>query len=210
MLHVESVEGNTLEILKNIQALPELQSFSLVGGTALSLKYGHRKSIDIDLFSTVDFNNEVVFSAITKIYPQIVTSSLSNNVGVFAFIDDLKIDLVKHIDFPMLSGVIEIDCIRFFSDDDIAGMKIFAATKRVVKKDYYDMALLTEVIGVQRIIDAFFTKYPFSYLPIKIPRLLLEFDDVESSPDPVGLNDWSWKKVKKTLQKNVNHYLKSE
>jgi len=30
--------------------------FSLAGGTALSLLIGHRKSIDLDLFSTGEFN----------------------------------------------------------------------------------------------------------------------------------------------------------
>ncbi|MBK8389931.1 MAG: nucleotidyl transferase AbiEii/AbiGii toxin family protein [Saprospiraceae bacterium] len=30
--------------------IPELQEFHLVGGTALSLLYGHRTSIDLDLF----------------------------------------------------------------------------------------------------------------------------------------------------------------
>jgi hypothetical protein len=34
-----------------------LAEFSLVGGTALSLKYGHRISVDLDLFSENDFNN---------------------------------------------------------------------------------------------------------------------------------------------------------
>jgi len=31
--------------------MPELSGFSLVGGTALSLLYGHRKWVDLDLFS---------------------------------------------------------------------------------------------------------------------------------------------------------------
>lgn len=30
--------------------MPELAGFSLVGGTALSLLYGHRKSVDLDFF----------------------------------------------------------------------------------------------------------------------------------------------------------------
>ena len=45
MLHLETVESNTLSILKRLMALPEIKSFFLVGGTALSLQYGHRISI---------------------------------------------------------------------------------------------------------------------------------------------------------------------
>ena len=51
MLHFETVESNTLSILNELMNMPELMEFSLVGGTALSLLYGHRISVDLDLFS---------------------------------------------------------------------------------------------------------------------------------------------------------------
>ncbi|MDF1547212.1 MAG: nucleotidyl transferase AbiEii/AbiGii toxin family protein [Bacteroidales bacterium] len=54
MLHFKSVEPKTLELLKKIQKVPELRNLRLVGGTGLSLQYGHRKSIDIDLFGEID------------------------------------------------------------------------------------------------------------------------------------------------------------
>ncbi len=43
MLHKETVENTTLDLLKSLQSKPYLQDFYLVGGTALSLKLGHRK-----------------------------------------------------------------------------------------------------------------------------------------------------------------------
>jgi hypothetical protein len=44
--------------------MPELKDFSLVGETALSLLYGHRKSIDIDLFSDKLFENFNIIHAL--------------------------------------------------------------------------------------------------------------------------------------------------
>ena len=44
--------------------MPELQDFSLVGGTALSLLYGHRISIDLDLFSNTIFENTNIAKAL--------------------------------------------------------------------------------------------------------------------------------------------------
>jgi hypothetical protein len=38
-------------VLTQLMLIPELSSFRLVGGTALSLLLGHRESVDIDLFS---------------------------------------------------------------------------------------------------------------------------------------------------------------
>ena len=52
MLHLKTIEPNTFAVLKQLMAIPEMQDFHLVGGTALSLMYGHRMSIDLDLFST--------------------------------------------------------------------------------------------------------------------------------------------------------------
>ena len=42
MLHYETVEPGTLAILKRLMGLDALKDFSLVGGTALALRYGHR------------------------------------------------------------------------------------------------------------------------------------------------------------------------
>ncbi|NEW85231.1 MAG: nucleotidyl transferase AbiEii/AbiGii toxin family protein [Mariniphaga sp.] len=51
MLFKETVDPSTLELLGQIQQKPYFKDFYLVGGTALALKIGHRKSVDIDLFS---------------------------------------------------------------------------------------------------------------------------------------------------------------
>lgn len=48
MLYLETVESSTLELLKKMQKLPVLNNTRLVGGTALALQLGHRKSIDLD------------------------------------------------------------------------------------------------------------------------------------------------------------------
>jgi len=42
-------------ILGKVMNEPLFKNFTLVGGTALSLQMGHRKSIDFDLFSNIKF-----------------------------------------------------------------------------------------------------------------------------------------------------------
>ena len=54
MLHTETVSASTLDLLKRLQQIRELANTRLVGGTALALHLGHRKSIDLDLFGTFD------------------------------------------------------------------------------------------------------------------------------------------------------------
>ncbi|MGE0771330.1 MAG: nucleotidyl transferase AbiEii/AbiGii toxin family protein [Cyclobacteriaceae bacterium] len=57
MLFTETVEPRTFTLLKRLLVITALQPFSLVDGTALSLLYGHRKSVDLDLFATKSFVN---------------------------------------------------------------------------------------------------------------------------------------------------------
>ena len=50
MLYYKTIEPNTLGILKRIQQIEELSNVRLVGGTALALQIGHRKSTLLKLF----------------------------------------------------------------------------------------------------------------------------------------------------------------
>ncbi|MGZ3839603.1 MAG: nucleotidyl transferase AbiEii/AbiGii toxin family protein [Flavisolibacter sp.] len=56
----------------------------LVGGTALALKIGHRKSIDIDLFSTSDFNSTEISNHLSYAYDVSRIQTITN--GVFCSI----------------------------------------------------------------------------------------------------------------------------
>jgi len=56
MLQKKAVRSNTLELIRSLQSDEFFNDFYLVGGTALALQIGHRESIDIDLFTTKDFD----------------------------------------------------------------------------------------------------------------------------------------------------------
>ncbi len=51
MLHTEVVSGKTLELLKKLEAENAMTRFNLAGGTSLALYLGHRRSVDLDLFT---------------------------------------------------------------------------------------------------------------------------------------------------------------
>ncbi len=64
-LHYSTVSPELLSVLKKLMVEKSFSKFRLVGGTALSLFLGHRKSIDIDLFTYTDYGT-VDFKAIEK------------------------------------------------------------------------------------------------------------------------------------------------
>lgn len=55
MLYKETVEKGTMDLIDRVMKDNKFSSFNLVGGTALALKIGHRKSIDIDPFYNFRF-----------------------------------------------------------------------------------------------------------------------------------------------------------
>jgi hypothetical protein len=83
MLQYSSVEPHTLDVLKKLMAIPELKDFYLVGGTNLSLRYGHRISVDLDQFSVTNFENAVVIQAVEKTFPDFTYRDAFNPVGIF-------------------------------------------------------------------------------------------------------------------------------
>jgi hypothetical protein len=68
MLHEKAVEVGTLDLIKRLMAEDLFSEFSLVGGTALALLIGHRKSIDIDLFTTHAFNAAAIANYLLSHY----------------------------------------------------------------------------------------------------------------------------------------------
>ena len=207
MLYYSTVEPGTLELLKKLMAVRELQSFSLVGGTALALKYGHRKSIDLDLFSSENFDNENIATIIAKNFPAFSYRNLNNPIGVFGFIDNIKVDFVKHYHHPLLEPADIYDGIRILNDKDIIAMKINAILRRGVKKDFWDLAELLQHYSLRDCINFYNKKFKNQSLAISIPQAIIFFDDAEESEAPVSLKNQTWDAVKKTIQKKVNEYL---
>lgn len=80
MLQSQTVTRATLELLKELMRLPELKQFALVGGTNLSLRFGHRLSIDLDLFTNEYFDTELIFNKLQVIYPNIILASQSDHL----------------------------------------------------------------------------------------------------------------------------------
>jgi hypothetical protein len=187
--------------------ITELESFFLVDGTCLALRYGHRKSVDLDLFSVTEFNNEKIIRALSKVFKEF-TFSTSNNVGIFGYINNLKADFVKHHHFQQIDEPLVEGGIRMFSDRDIIAMKIFAVLKRAEKKDFWDIAELLQQNPVKDFISAYTEKYPSQQLLIAIPQALIYFDDAEQSEDPISLKNQTWENVKKIIRQKVSEFLK--
>lgn len=120
MLHKESVTPELLELTKKLMADQYLKDFILVGGTALALQIGHRKSIDIDLFTQETFDKAQMADHLKNNYPSVETDV---NNPVDHYIGGIKVSAMTHA-YPSEQPIIQTEGIRMASEKEIAAMKI--------------------------------------------------------------------------------------
>jgi hypothetical protein len=208
MLQIKTVEPHTFSILKQLMEISELKDFSLVGGTALSLLYGHRKSDVLDLFSNKPFeNNNIINPLKNKFHHRFSLEEKAPRFGIFCFIDEVKIDIVRHPHL-LIRPEQNIDGIRLFSTEDIIAMKVQAILGRGKKKDFWDVAELLQHFSVADFIKFHKEKYATQNLIITVPQAITYFADAEESEDPISLKKQTWNGVKKFINSKVSNYLK--
>ena len=94
MLHKETVDQSTLELLNQLQQKEYLKGFYLVGGTALALKMGHRKSVDLDLFSNFSFDAIQLLDNLTTDFSFTLFFSANNTLK--GSINQVQVDILAH------------------------------------------------------------------------------------------------------------------
>lgn len=96
MLHKDPfiISPETFQLTQQLQSLPELADFYLVGGTSLALQLGHRNSIDIDLFSQSSFDPAALISTLSKSFHLQVDAESVNTL--LTHVNSIKVDFITH------------------------------------------------------------------------------------------------------------------
>ncbi len=185
--------------------MPTLHQFNLVGGTALALQIGHRLSIDLDLFTSEEFDSSQVIQALQPL------GNLDILVDKPPFLqvrlDDLKIDFLK-FPYPLVQEFIKVEGVRLVSIENIAVMKLLAIARRGVKKDFFDLYFLLEKYSMAEIVQLFESKMPNMDM-FHIFKSMTYFEDADLDADPKMLLKVTWATVKKVITQKVQAYLKS-
>ena len=178
MLQTATVASSTLELLKRLQAEPLLNNARLVGGTALSLQIGHRKSDDLDLFSVDPLDMMALQDLLVNKYG-FVPSVIAENT-LIGFIQGVKIDVIYH-PFSWLDNAIEEDGFRIATKKDIAAMKMHAIINSGKRpKDFVDIAFLSMYYSYNEIKQLLLKRYP-AYDPMMADRAVIYFEDIDEA-----------------------------
>lgn len=200
MLYLATIEPVTLGLLKSLMGKSYLEQFVLVGGTALALQIGHRKSIDLDMFTVSDVDTEKLLNNLKSDYK--VTERVKTKGSLISDIDGIKVDFIR-FKYSFAHPIKLVDGIRLLSIEDIAPMKIDAITGRGSKKDFYDLYFLLERFSLEQILALYSTKYQHSTL-FHVIKSLTWFEDAELQTPPEILDKKvTWGKVKKRIEQAV-------
>jgi hypothetical protein len=200
MLHKSPliISPQTFTLIQELQRLPELKEFYLVGGTSLALQLGHRNSIDIDLFTQNDFNGDDILNLLNPTHE--VKEIYRRENTIISLVNNIKTDFIRH-SYPFILPPLTEEGITFLSKEDISAMKFHAiiqSGKRL--KDFIDIYFLLQHFSMKQMLEFFSQKYSYSN-PMIAMKAINFFDEIDENIDPPKLmKPISLQQIKKRIQ----------
>ena len=203
---MDAVSIEVITLIKKLQALESLKFFSLGGGTNLALRFQHRKSDDIDLFTERIIGRKGYEKILSEVKNHLGIKIISsqfpcdeNDQFIFArfFILEgsltIKVEILQTMKLTQPIDIVE--GIKLISKIDIGLFKLVSASNRLAKKDIYDLDYISEEIPLNELF-CFLAKKKKKYslpsdqtifsldgenCPLEQPQLLLKFDEKKPS-----------------------------
>ena len=176
------------EILNDAQVslLPIIKEFKreyyLVGGTAIALYLGHRRSIDFDLFKFSAINAKKNIEKLSRLdINYTITRNVTEQLNLIA--NDVKITFFQYPFHIEANNDFE-KTIRIPELLDLAAMKAYALGRRSKWKDYVDLFfLLRDKFSLQQIIDRAVLIFGDLFSDKLFRSQLSYFDDIDYSEE---------------------------
>ncbi len=137
-MHKEILSNEQLKLLPLVKQFQ--REFYLVGGTAVALHIGHRRSIDFDLFKNKDIRPKSIITKISEAgHPFLVTRRVTEQLNVNIF--GVKFTFYEY-PFSISAPVNFENTLKMPELLDLAAMKAYALGRRSKWKDYVDLYFL--------------------------------------------------------------------
>jgi len=192
---VTPVIENTLRALGD-QAV--LQNAYLAGGTGLSLRLGHRRSVDLDFFVREQFDEEMLLNQLQVVPGVTVVQRAPQTLHLT--IQEVKVSFLGYR-YPLLFSPELFQDVSIADSRDIACMKLTAIASRGTKRDFVDLYLACQKFGLPEILSLFARKYAKTqYNTLHVLKSLTYFVDAEKDPMPDMLITVEWRAVRAFFQ----------
>lgn len=170
----------------------------LAGGTACALQIGHRVSLDLDFFTKIEFNTEIVLKSLEEL-PGFKLDK-TDKWTILGSFPKVKFSYFYYR-YPLIKKTTNFSKIKIASLEDIAAMKIVAICDRGTKRDFIDLYFLAKKFSLEQILKFYDQKYHnLSNNFFHIMRSIDYFQDAELQKSPKMLTPITWIEVKEFFQ----------
>jgi hypothetical protein len=194
--HWETISPAMREVMAEFSRSKIGAHFYLAGGTALALQIGHRKSFDLDFFSsTVDIPSirQPLTDAFKSFAPQLADSAWGNLVFLA---HGVRLGFYNY-GYHMVGAYVTADQTRLASITDIGLMNLDALLARSSRKDFHDLFEICQRIALRDLLDYAPQKYPATRdFESQVVRRLAYFDRAEQEEPVPLLKPVPWEEVK--------------
>ena len=180
MFHKEILNDKQSELLPLIGEFK--REYYLVGGTAIALYLGHRRSIDYDLFKFSTLNRKKNLDKIQSHgYKPIVSWNVADQMNLI--VNEVKLTFFQY-PFQIKADNVFDSIIRIPDLLDLAAMKAYALGRRSKWKDYVDLYyLLNDKFSLNEISDRATSIYGDLFSDKLFRSQLSYFEDVDYSEE---------------------------
>lgn len=205
MLQKNAVPGIAMDVLNFLSTQDFLKDFRLVGGTALALYWGHRVSVDIDLFTDKKPSLLEIEQKLSLLEDSFQISK--NPIGLTYEIKKVKCDFLSY-PYQFAFNEINEEAIRIAHIEDIVSLKLGAIANRGARKDFVDLYYILEKYSLNDLLF-FYTRMYNVKEHFSLLKSMTYFEDAENEVTPKLLLDktLTWKKIKKTIIQKVSKAL---
>lgn len=178
-MHPNVLNKQQLELLPLLEKFKD--KFGLVGGTAIALQIGHRKSVDFDLFTNQDLNQDQIRKKIKDYGAEIDQTLIETEDELSLIVEQVKFTFYKY-PFPLDFVHSFRNYINLPSLKMLGAMKAFALGKRNVWRDYLDLYFIFQQIDPNAVITLAQEIYQNEFNLKLFKGQLVYFKDLSKNP----------------------------
>lgn len=198
-----------LRALDRLKSAPGIERFYLAGASAITWHLGHRRSVDLDLFSKSSRVSLERLEGALGSTPGVRIID-STDVTVAVKVGQVPVDFVKYpyppLD-PLTPGPSDFPVASL---RDLAAMKLVAIARRGIRRDFWDLYEIARAgISLPLAAQAYLERFGKAKSDLyAVQRALTWFADAESDPVHVrGMTPALWRRIRAFFEKEAPRLL---
>jgi len=203
--HFEALGAGQRRVLQRLGEVLRRQNFYLAGGTAVALYLGHRRSQDLDWFTSEEFSDPLGLAELLGQHGiQFQTGRIEAGT-LHGTISRVRVSFLSYR-YSLLKPLQkwpQFEC-GIASLEDLTAMKLAAIAQRGSKRDFVDIyALNRKSFPFAEMLRLYQRKYSISDIGHVLVGLAY-FDDANRERMPRMLWQADWETIRRTLQKRLD------